>query len=274
VKLVFVLFDSLNRLALQPYGGTRLDTPNFRRLAERAVTFDGHHVGSLPCMPARRDMQTGRLSFLHRSWGPLEPFDNAFPELLYQAGTYSHLITDHYHYWEDGGATYHSRYDSYEFIRGQERDPWKAMVQPHWERLRELYHERQYSEERRSLYYQHIVNREFIREEEDFPSVQCFAAGFESSTATATPTAGCCRSRPSTRTSRSMPRRASASSSRPPGMARSATGRATAGSTNCPRSARRCAPTTTPWWRCATTCWASCSTISTATISGATPRSC
>jgi hypothetical protein len=178
VKLVFVLFDSLNRLALGPYGGTRLKTPNFRRLAERAVTFDGHHVGSLPCMPARRDMQTGRLSFLHRSWGPLEPFD-AFPELLYQAGTYSHLITDHYHYWEDGGATYHSRYDSYEFIRGQERDPWKAMVQPHWERLRELYHERQYSEERRSLYYHHIVNREFIREEQDFPSVQCFAAGFE-----------------------------------------------------------------------------------------------
>ena len=33
-------------------------------------------------MPARRDMQTGRLSFLHRSWGPLEPFDNSFPELL------------------------------------------------------------------------------------------------------------------------------------------------------------------------------------------------
>jgi arylsulfatase A-like enzyme len=179
VKLVFVLFDSLNRLALGPYGGTRLATPNFDRLARRAVTFDGHHVGSLPCMPARRDMQTGRLSFLHRSWGPLEPFDNAFPELLYQAGIYSHLITDHYHYWEDGGATYHSRYDTYEFIRGQERDPWKAMVQPHWERLRELYHERQYSEERRSLYYHHIINREFIRDEKDFPSVQCFAAGFE-----------------------------------------------------------------------------------------------
>ena len=82
MKLVFVLFDSLNRLALGPYGGTRLATPNFDRLAARAVTFDGHHVGSLPCMPARRDMQTGRLSFLHRSWGPLEPFDNAFPELL------------------------------------------------------------------------------------------------------------------------------------------------------------------------------------------------
>ena len=97
-------------------------------------------------MPARRDMLTGRLTFLHRSWGPLEPFDNAFPELLHQAGRLQPPVTDHFHYWEDGGATYHNRYDSYEFVRGQEGDPWKAMVQPHWERLREKYHARQFTD--------------------------------------------------------------------------------------------------------------------------------
>ena len=95
MKIVFLLFDSLNRHMLSPYGGTRIPTPNFDRLARRAVTFDGHYVGSLPCMPARRDLQTGRLSFLHRSWGPLEPFDNSFPELMATAGAYSHLVTDH-----------------------------------------------------------------------------------------------------------------------------------------------------------------------------------
>ena len=179
MKAVFVLFDSLNRHMLGPYGGTRVPTPNFDRLASRAVCFDRHYVGSLPCMPARRDMQTGRLSFLHRSWGPMEPFDNSFPELLNQAGIYSHLITDHFHYWEDGGATYHNRYDSYEFVRGQEGDPWKAMVQPPWERLREMYHARQYSQEARSYRRHNIVNREFIRAEAEFPSVQCFARGFE-----------------------------------------------------------------------------------------------
>ena len=79
MKAVFVLFDSLNRHMLGAYGGTRIPTPNFDRLAARSATFDNHYVGSLPCMPARRDMLTGRLTFLHRSWGPLEPFDNAFP---------------------------------------------------------------------------------------------------------------------------------------------------------------------------------------------------
>jgi arylsulfatase A-like enzyme len=179
MKAVFVLFDSLNRHILGAYGGTRVPTPNFDRLAARAVTFEKHYVGSLPCMPARRDMLTGRLTFLHRSWGPLEPFDNAFPELLHKAGIYSHLITDHFHYWEDGGATYHNRYDSYEFVRGQEGDRWKAMVQPHWERLREMYHARQFTTERRKYFSQNIVNRQFIREEKDFPSVQCFAHGFD-----------------------------------------------------------------------------------------------
>ncbi|NGO55635.1 sulfatase [Allomesorhizobium camelthorni] len=179
MKAVFVLFDSLNRHVLAPYGGKRVPTPNFARLAECAATFERHYVGSLPCMPARRDMQTGRLSFLHRSWGPLEPFDNSFPELLGKAGVYSHLVTDHFHYFEDGGATYHTRYDSYDFIRGQEGDPWKAMVQPPWERLREMYHERQFSHAARDKFRRNIVNREFIKKESEYPSVQCFVAGLE-----------------------------------------------------------------------------------------------
>lgn len=62
--------------------GERTRGPNFDRFARRAVTFDKHYVGSLPCMPARRDIHTGRLNFMHRSWGPLEPFDNSMPEIL------------------------------------------------------------------------------------------------------------------------------------------------------------------------------------------------
>ncbi len=179
MKTVFVLFDSLNRHMLGCYGGTRIPTPNFDRLAARTKVYDKHYVGSLPCMPARRDLLTGRLTFLHRSWGPLEPFDNAFPELLKDKGVHSHLVTDHFHYWEDGGATYHNRYSTYEFVRGQENDPWKAMVQPPWERLREKYHERQFSTDPRSKFTPYMVNREFIREEKDFPSVQCFAHGLD-----------------------------------------------------------------------------------------------
>ncbi|MBN9306677.1 MAG: sulfatase [Devosia sp. 67-54] len=180
MRTVFVVFDSLNRHMLGCYGGTAVPTPNFDRLAARGVTFDNHRVGSLPCMPARRDMMSGRLSFLHRSWGPLEPFDNAFPEILAEkAGVYSHLITDHFHYFEDGGATYHNRYDSWELARGQEGDRWQAVVAPDWAGLKERYHPRQFSDRRRNYAAQNIINREFITEDEDYPAFQCFSRGLE-----------------------------------------------------------------------------------------------
>ena len=175
MRTVFVLFDSLNRHALSTYGGG-LPTPNFDRLAKRAVVFDNHYVGSLPCMPARRDLQTGRLNFLHRSWGPLEPFDDNFPEVLRENGIYSHLISDHYHYFEDGGATYHTRYDTWDFIRGQESDPWVAMVKPTLDRFREQYHPIQYEETRRGHRLQGMINRSRIVQEEDFPCVKCFSS--------------------------------------------------------------------------------------------------
>ena len=116
MKAVMLMFDSLNREMLQPYGCKWVFTPNFQRLSEKCVRFDNCYAGSLPCMPARRELQTGRYNFLHRSWGPLEPYDDSMPQILKNNGVYTHLVSDHVHYWEDGGATYHSRYNSWEYI--------------------------------------------------------------------------------------------------------------------------------------------------------------
>lgn len=179
MRTIFVLFDSLVRDALQCYGGTTIHTPNFQRFSERAVTFDTHFAGSLPCMPARREMHTGRLNFLHRSWGPLEPFDRSYAELLGAAGVYTHLVSDHYHYWEDGGSTYHNRYNSWEFVRGQEWDKWKAMVQPPLERLRAMYHPMQQPQGKTDGRLQAMINREFMKDEADHCCPRAFAAGFE-----------------------------------------------------------------------------------------------
>ncbi len=123
MKVIMIMYDSLNRNYLPNYGGD-MSMPCFQRLGEHSVTFDRHFAGSLPCMPARRELHTGRYNFLHREWGPLEPFDDSMPEILKKAGIYTHLISDHCHYWEDGGATYHGRYNSWQNVRGQEGDCW------------------------------------------------------------------------------------------------------------------------------------------------------
>ncbi len=82
MKAVVIMYDSLNKRFLTPYGNKWMKTPNFDRLAEKCCRFDNFYVGSLPCMPARRELHTGRLNFLHRGWSPIEPFDESMPAIL------------------------------------------------------------------------------------------------------------------------------------------------------------------------------------------------
>lgn len=168
MKAIMVMFDSLNRRMLPPYGCDWVHAPNFERLAKRSVAFDRFYIGSMPCMPARRELHTGRYNFLHRSWGPLEPFDDSMPQLLKEGGVYTHLTSDHGHYWEDGGSTYHPRYNSWEIARGQEGDPWKGVVKdpkvpPHVGQL----------------WRQDVVNRSYLASVESQPQAMTFANGLE-----------------------------------------------------------------------------------------------
>ncbi len=86
MRAIIVMFDSLNRHMLPPYGCGWVHAPNFERLTERTVLFENCYVGSMPCMPARRELHTGRYNFLHRSWGPIEPFDDSMSEILRKNG--------------------------------------------------------------------------------------------------------------------------------------------------------------------------------------------
>lgn len=175
MKAIMLMFDSLNRHLLPPYGCDWTHAPNFQRLAERTLTFDKSYICSMPCMPARRDLHTGRPNFLHRSWGPLEPFDDSMPRMLRQNGISSHLISDHYHYWETGGATYHPQYSTWQFFRGQEGDPWMGQVgdPPQIEALGRN------ADTSSPWMRQDHVNRQFMRREADQPQAQTFDAGVD-----------------------------------------------------------------------------------------------
>ena len=174
MKCIMVMFDSLNRHMLPPYGCDWTRAPNVSRLAERVVTFDRSYVGSMPCMPARRELHTSRPNFLHRAWGPLEPFDDSVPMMLRERGVYTHLCSDHYHYWEDGGATYHTHYNTWEFIRGQEGDPWIGQVaEP------DIPAGALPRDGRSPLWRQDWVNRQFMKDEPQHSQTRTFDAGLD-----------------------------------------------------------------------------------------------
>ena len=169
MKCIMLMFDTLNRHMLPVYNrDSPVHAPNFSRLAHRTATFHNSYVCSMPCMPARRDLHTGRPNFLHRSWGPLEPFDDSVPQMLKEAGVSTHLFSDHYHYWEDGGCTYHTKYSTWRFFRGQEGDPWMGQVADPPMVNDCVRHSRQ-----------DRVNRQFMRREQDQPQAKTFKAGLD-----------------------------------------------------------------------------------------------
>ncbi|MBO9604857.1 MAG: sulfatase-like hydrolase/transferase [Paenibacillaceae bacterium] len=169
MKAIVIVADTVRRDYLSIYGNSNVITPNLERLRARSVRFDNHWSGSLPCMPARHDMLTGRLNFLERNWGGIEPFDDTLPQMLRRRGIFSHMCTDHYHYFETGAENYAQQFNTWELIRGQEDDPWVSLATPYT------------AEPPRygKMSPQYDRNRTRFRSEADYPSPRTFQAAID-----------------------------------------------------------------------------------------------
>nr|WP_318683835.1 sulfatase [uncultured Acetatifactor sp.] len=173
MKAIMLMFDSLNRHYLPNYGCDWTVMPNFCRLAQRTLTFDNFYAGSLPCMPARRELHTGRYNFLHSSWSPLQPYDDSVIQRLKEKGVYTHVTTDHFHYWEAGGSCYLTKFDSYEMHRGQQGDPWIGQVP--WPEFPETLCRRQNGQNWRHDW----INRAFLKTEAQMPQTRTMDSGLD-----------------------------------------------------------------------------------------------
>lgn len=131
-NVIVVLLDSLNRHLLGAYGGREFETPNLDRFAVRAMRFERHFSGSLPCMPARHDILVGSLDFLWRPWGSIELWEEPVTAPLQRAGVTTMLVSDHPHLFETGGENYHTGFRAWDYLRGHENDPWKSRSDPSW----------------------------------------------------------------------------------------------------------------------------------------------
>ncbi|TCP22666.1 arylsulfatase A-like enzyme [Scopulibacillus darangshiensis] len=132
MNVIAVIMDTLRRDHLSCYGTEKpsnylnqpIATPNLDEFAAMGTLFQQAYLGSFPCMPARRDLWTGRYEFPWRSWGPLEDEDLDFINLLRSYGWINMLISDHYHLLERDAGNYHFGFNGWDMIRGQEHDPY------------------------------------------------------------------------------------------------------------------------------------------------------
>jgi arylsulfatase A-like enzyme len=172
-NLVVVLLDSLNRHMLEAYGHNEFATPNITQFAQQALRFTKHHVGSLPCMPARHDILVGALDFPWRPWGSIEVWEDNIARTLREQGVTTMLASDHPHLFETGGENYHTDFNAWEYARGHESDPWRTTADPTWVGTPAL------PAERGELHHAYDHSRTYFRLEEDFPGPRTMSAAAE-----------------------------------------------------------------------------------------------
>jgi arylsulfatase A-like enzyme len=132
-NLIVVVLDSLRQDHVGAYHDGRptwegvppCDTPNLNAFARQSVVFENAYPEALPTIPIRCALMTGQRTLPYRPWQPLLPSDVTAAEILRQEGYVCGLISDTYHY-RAPGMNYHRGFHAYEWVRGQEYDPYES----------------------------------------------------------------------------------------------------------------------------------------------------
>jgi len=128
LNLIVIICDTFRADHLGCYGNDRVKTPNLDRLASEGTVFTNCYADGLPTIPARRVFFTGRSIIpmeVHGGWRPLRDEDVTLSEILQKHGYTTAFITDTWHYFKPG-MNFHRGFDAWEWVRGQEADPWQS----------------------------------------------------------------------------------------------------------------------------------------------------
>ncbi len=184
MNIILVILDSLRRDHLGANGNDWIITPHFDAFAAEAVDFSQAYPESLPTLPVRRALHTGKRVYPFTGhvdkkggfagapgWGPIDEDRTTVAELLREHGYRSALITDTYHQFKPS-MNFHRGFDEWQWVRGQEGDPWRSGPPIGDEDLRRHIGERQEDQSnlRRHLEVLMRNSRERISEEDYFPA--------------------------------------------------------------------------------------------------------
>jgi arylsulfatase A-like enzyme len=138
MNIVLVVFDSWRKDCAGVYGSPpwgKVQTPNFDRFAEESLVMTRAFPESLPTLPTRRALYTGRRVYpFHNGdfrlkgdfvgapgWGPIPEEQPTLAELLSASRYRTALIADVYHMFKPS-KNYWRGFHQWTFLRGQEVD--------------------------------------------------------------------------------------------------------------------------------------------------------
>jgi arylsulfatase A-like enzyme len=139
VNIILVIFDSLRKDCVGAYGSPpwgAVQTPRFDAFAGESLVMTRAYPESLPTLPARRAIYTGRRVYpFHDAdfrlkgdfvgapgWGPIPEDQPTLAERLREAGYRTGLVSDVYHMFKPS-KNFWRGFHQWNFLRGQEMDP-------------------------------------------------------------------------------------------------------------------------------------------------------
>lgn len=154
MNLILVIIDSLRKDHVGAYGNSWIKTPNLDQFAGESVKFNHAYPESMPTLPFRNSLFTGKRVFPFDRWEPhlaswpwrvqlddvkdlnvpgwaaLGRDDIPMSEYFVSKGYRTALVTDVFHYYYPG-MNFHRGFQSWEWIRGQEWDCWRTGLLTH-----------------------------------------------------------------------------------------------------------------------------------------------
>lgn len=137
-NLICIISDTLRRDYIGCYGNNDIYTPSFDAFAKESVIFNRAYPESLPTIPVRRALHTGRRAYPFRNykplnwlgvyqagWQPMDDHEDTLAENLVDVGYYTGFVSDVPHTFEPG-MNFTRGFLQWEFVRGQLKDRWRS----------------------------------------------------------------------------------------------------------------------------------------------------
>lgn len=172
------------------YGNTWIQTPNLDRLAEEGVVFTRAFPESLPTIPLRRAIHTGRRTFPFRDWQPSKgdpvltygwqriPEDQTTLAEILGRSYHKVFITDVYHQFKPS-MNFHRGFDQWQWVRGQEEDRYASTAIVTREQVESYLTPKMLQWGPAPLLRQYLANQAQRRSEEDFQAPRVFRAAMQ-----------------------------------------------------------------------------------------------
>jgi len=139
MNVLLVVADTLRTAYLGCYGNRTIRTPNIDGFCRTATRFTRAYPESLPTIPVRRALHTGRRAYPFRDyrpvkwdivyqpgWQPIANEEDTVAENLVAAGYHTGFVTDALPYFAPG-FNFQRGFWQWEAIRGKQQDRWKSV---------------------------------------------------------------------------------------------------------------------------------------------------